>query len=286
MKGSIDISASTTQKWPQIVAAASAAGGAFAVGKKSLEPLDCKFIYKNMKTTGAALGWPAPAGPAMINNDGGNFSLSQTQFDWVASIITLGAAISCLPVGFLMKKFGRKTTMLGLVVPFMVGWLMVIFAKNFPVLLVGRLIIGLAGGAFCVSAPQYSAEIAEKEIRGVVGTFFQVLIITGILFTYIVGAFVDVFALNVICATVPLIFGAIFCFMPESPVYLVIEKRDEDAIRSFKWLRGSSYDPQGEIDALKAELAESESRQVSLGEVLRRKSTKRALFIGRSKFMY
>lgn len=221
----------------------------------------------------------------MINSNGGNFSLTQTQFDWVASIITLGAAISCLPVGFLMKKFGRKTTMLGLVAPFMVGWLMVIFAKNFPVLLSGRFIIGLAGGAFCVSAPQYSAEIAEKEIRGVVGTFFQVLIITGILFTYIVGAFVDVFALNVICATVPLIFGAIFCFMPESPVYLVAEKRDEDAIRSYKWLRGAAYDPQAEIDALKADLAESESQQVSLGEVMRRKSTKRALFIGKSKLM-
>lgn len=219
----------------------------------------------------------------MINGNGGNFPISEAQFDWVASIITLGAAISCLPVGYLMKKFGRKTTMLGLILPFMVGWLMVILAKSFPVLLIGRFVIGLAGGAFCVSAPQYSAEIAEKEIRGVVGTFFQLLIITGILFTYIVGAFVDVTVLNVICATVPLIFGAIFCFMPESPVYLVIEKREEDAIKSYKWLRGESYDPQGEIDVLKAELLDSESQQVSLSEVLRRKSTKRALFIGRPK---
>lgn len=241
--------------------------------------MNCPFV----EILGAALGWPAPAGPVMINGNGTNFAISQAQFDWVASIITLGAAISCLPVGYLMKKFGRKTTMLGLIFPFMVGWLMVILAKSFSVLLMGRFIIGLAGGAFCVSSPQYSAEIAEKEIRGVVGTFFQLLIISGILFTYIVGAFVDVFALNVICATIPLIFGAIFCFMPESPVYLVIEKRDEDAIKSYKWLRGESYDPQGEIEQLKAELLENERQSVSLSEVMRRKSTKRALFIGKAK---
>lgn len=261
MKNSFDVSpVQSSVKWPQIVAGLSSAGGAFAVG--------------------AAVGWPAPAGPRLLVGDDRYFPITKSQFDWVASIITLGCAISCLPIGFLMKKFGRKWTMMSLIVPFVVGWSLVIWAKSFEMLLSGRFIIGLAGGAFCVSAPQYSAEIAEKEIRGVVGTFFQLLIIAGILFAYTVGAIWPLFLTSVICGSIPLVFGGIFFFMPESPVYLVIEKRENEAIKSYKQLRGNYYDPKGEIDELKADLEDAEKKKVSLSEVFKRKSTVRALNIG------
>lgn len=190
--------------------------------------------------------------------------------------------------------------MISLVVPFTIGWALVIWAQNFIMLMIGRFLLGLAGGAFCVSAPQYSSEISEKEIRGIVGTFFQVLINGGILFVYVIGAFLDIFLTNIICAIVPLVFGLIFFFMPESPgnkmlcwvelfislnrfiflVYLVIEKREEDARKSFNWLRGQKYDPQSEIDDLKAEAEEAERNKVSFGKVLKQRATKRALLIG------
>jgi MFS family permease len=41
-------------------------------------------------------------------------------------------------------------------------WILLIFAHNFWMLLVGRFFLGLVGGAFCILAPLYSAEIAEK----------------------------------------------------------------------------------------------------------------------------
>jgi MFS family permease len=125
-----------------------------------------------LKKLGTALGWPAPAKSRLVDGDDGNFPIEEELFDWAASVITIGCAISCLPIGILMKKFGRKWTMISLVVPFLVGWALVTWAQNFVMLLIGRFVLGLAGGAFCVSAPQYSSEIAEKEIRGIVGTFF------------------------------------------------------------------------------------------------------------------
>lgn len=251
-----------TIKWPQFVAGLSAAGGAVAVG--------------------AALGWPAPAGPRLTVKGGDEdfFEITEKEFSWAASAITIGCAVSCLPIGILMKKFGRKWTMIALVAPFMIGWALLIFAQNFVMLLIGRFILGLAGGAFCVSAPQYGAEIAEKEIRGMIGTFFQVLTNVGILFAYILGAFMSVFWMSVVCAIIPLAFGLIFFFMPESPVYLVIQKREAEAIKTYKWFRGEHYDPQAEIDELKREIAENESMNVSFGEVLKRKATQRALLIG------
>lgn len=224
--------------------------------------------------------WPSPAGPRLVEGDDKYFPIEQSAFDWASSIVTIGCAISCLPIGFLMTKFGRKWTMISLVVPFLIGWGLVAWAQNFAMLLIGRLMLGVAGGAFCVSSPQYSAEIAEKEIRGIVGTFFQVLINVGILFVYVVGAFVTVFWTNIICAIIPIVFGVVFFFMPESPVYLVTQKRDEDAIKCYKWLRGSAYDPKAEMDELKKEVEENQRKKISFGEVLKRKSGQRALFIG------
>lgn len=252
----------STKKWPQYIAAAAAALGAFAIG--------------------TALGWPAPAGGRLTVPGGDDrfFPIEGNQFEWAAAAITVGCAISCLPIGILMRMFGRKWTMIGLVIPFLVGWSLVIWSQNFAMLVVGRFMLGLAGGAFCVSAPQYSSEIAETEIRGITGTFFQVLINSGILFVYVIGAFMTVFWMSVVCGIVPLVFGLVFFFMPESPVYLVTEKRNDEAIKAFKWLRGQNYDPQSEIDELVMEVEENEQNQISFGETLKRKGTKRALFIG------
>lgn len=250
----------TTVKWKQYVAGLSAAGGAFAVG--------------------TALGWSGPAGPRLVGGDDRYFPITQSEFDWTASILNVGCAASCLPIGILMQKFGRKWTMISLVVPFLIGWGLVTWAQNFVMLMIGRFMIGLAGGAFCVSSPQYSSEIAEKEIRGLVGSFCALLINTGILFGYVVGAYVPLFWTNVICAIIPIIFGLIFFLMPESPVYFIIEDREEDAKKSYKWLRGADYNPKWEIDELKEDIAERNRNKVSFSETLKRKETKRALFIG------
>ena len=85
----------------------------------------------------------------------------------------------------------------------------------------GRLILGMSGGAFAVAAPVYTAEIAEKEIRGALGSYFQLMVTLGILFVYIIGGKVTAQVLSIICGVIPLIFALIFFFMPESPEYLL-----------------------------------------------------------------
>lgn len=83
----------------------------------------------------------------------------------------------------------------------------------------GRFILGMAGGAFAVAAPCYTSEIAEKEIRGALGSYFQLMVTFGILFVYAVGYGVDLQVLSIICGIVPLVFCVTFFFMPETPVW-------------------------------------------------------------------
>ena len=170
--------------------------------------------------------------------------------------------------------------MLSLVVPFTIGWILVIFASNFIMMLIGRFFIGFAGGAFCISAPQYTAEIAEKEIRGTLSSFFQLMMVTGILFIYCVGAGLSVLGISIVGGIIPLIFGGVFFFMPESPTYLIKEGKSEDAVSAFKWLRGESYDPTLEIEELQAQLLEQSQNNMSFLDSLKLPASKKALFIG------
>lgn len=126
---------------------------------------------------------------------------------------------------------------------------------------------------------RYSAEITEDKIRGVVGTFFQLLIIAGILAVYIIGAIFTVYWMNVICFFFPLIFGVFFLFMPESPVYLISKKKYAEAAKTIKWLRGKHYNPDELIEELKVEIFGEKGQKPSYKEVFSRPATKRSIII-------
>ncbi|XP_037908884.1 facilitated trehalose transporter Tret1 isoform X3 [Hermetia illucens] len=250
---------SEARKLPQYIAALSATGGALAAG--------------------ILLGWTSPAGPRLTTDKEYDFEITSEQFSWVGAAMTLGAACVCIPIGFMIDWLGRWLTMLLLVLPFTLGWALLIWAQNVEMMYVARFILGVSGGAFCVTAPMYTGEIADKNIRGTLGSFFQLMVTVGILFIYAIGYGLNVFQMSIISGIVPLVFGVIFFFMPESPVYLVSKGRTEKAIKSIQWLRGKDYDYNSELAELQAEQDRNQANKVSLASALSRKSTIRALFI-------
>jgi MFS family permease len=49
---------------------------------------------------------------------------------WVGSLINAGALFGALIGGLLMDKFGRKTVLIFLSVPYVLGWLLLILAVD------------------------------------------------------------------------------------------------------------------------------------------------------------
>jgi MFS family permease len=72
------------------------------------------------------------------------------------------------------------------------GWSFIIWPAAVEMLIVGRLITGFCGGLFCVASPMYIAEISDIKIRGLLSSFFQLMVVTGILFSYVLGAFIPI----------------------------------------------------------------------------------------------
>lgn len=75
-----------------------------------------------------------------------DFSVSSEQFSWVGSNSNLGGIVSCLMIGLVMDRIGRKTTLLTLVIPFTIGWALIIWASSVVMLYLGRFLTGFAGG--------------------------------------------------------------------------------------------------------------------------------------------
>lgn len=64
----------------------------------------------------------------------------------MSSILAIGAAIAALPVGVLAQKVGRRPTILILSIPFMMNWLLIIFANGAGMLIAARFFAGLGTG--------------------------------------------------------------------------------------------------------------------------------------------
>src|SRR5215216_1966492 len=150
----------------------------------------------------------------------------------VASIL-LGAAVGAGSAGPLSDKLGRRNLILIAGVLFAIGALGAALAPNVGVLVLFRVVLGLAVGAAALTVPLYLSEIAPTEVRGAISSLNQLMITVGILAAYIVnailasgGAWRWMLGLAVVPAVILLI-G--MYFMPETPRWLFRSDRDDEA---------------------------------------------------------
>ncbi|XP_014206598.1 facilitated trehalose transporter Tret1-2 homolog [Copidosoma floridanum] len=259
--GNASTSSVRASKLPQYLAGVAATLGALAAG--------------------LVLGWTSAGGKDGVKL-ANEYELTVTpeDFSWIGSLMTLGAAAVCVPIGVLSDLMGRKLAMLLLVAPFTVGWLLVIFGSSVLMLDIGRFILGVSGGAFCVTAPTYTAETAESAIRGTLGSYFQLMLTAGILASYVLGPLLTIKMLSVVSALVPLVFFCVFFFMPETPVYHLRKGNVAAARSSLRRLRGPRYDVEPEIQAQQELMAEEERNRVSFAEAISSRAAKRGLLVG------
>lgn len=150
--------------------------------------------------------------------------------------------------------------------------------------MVGRYIIGIAGGAFAVVAPAYTSEIADNSVRGALGSYYQLMVTFGILLVYILGGVdVSIQAISIVCGIIPLIFGVLFFFMPDTPSWYLSKGRESDARKSLEFFRGKNFAGlEAELTELKDNIAKQREEAVSMTEAFQTRAAKFALLIAMS----
>nr|WAS30608.1 facilitated trehalose transporter-like protein [Apocheima cinerarius] len=209
-----------------------------------------------------------------------DFLLETKESSLVSSILAIGAAISALPVGVLAQKVGRRPTILILAIPFMLNWLLTIFANGAGMLIAARFFAGIATGGICVAAPMYIGEIAETSIRGSLGAFFQLFLTVGILFTFVVGGWTHWKTLSIVSAVLPPLLVAVFWWMPETPQYLLSKNKRRDAEKSLRWLRGPDADLSAELEDMQKDVDDAARQRAGVLSMVTNKASRMALICG------
>ncbi|MGN1392894.1 MAG: sugar porter family MFS transporter [Succinivibrionaceae bacterium] len=114
-----------------------------------------------------------------------DLGLNDNMISWVVGSMMGGAAFGAVSAGFLTKIFGRKVSLIFSSLMFLVGALGCAFSCNGYILIVFRIVVGLAIGVASFTAPLYLSEVAPKSIRGTMISTYQLMITIGILVAFL-----------------------------------------------------------------------------------------------------
>jgi facilitated trehalose transporter len=150
--------------------------------------------------------------------------------------VVVTAPLGALMGGFLMEAFGRLRTLQFGAVPCVIGWILIALAQSVPMILIGRLLAGLATALATSPAIVYITEVARPELRGSLISFGPTLASFGMVISYLKGALLPwrlVAWLSIIYGLVPVLL--VQFIIPESPVWLVSKGRFDEARTSLQW---------------------------------------------------
>ncbi|XP_074597054.1 facilitated trehalose transporter Tret1-like [Brevipalpus obovatus] len=199
----------------------------FAAIASCLASLSCGFVLGYSST--ALVG---------LRTEGSQLILNTTSLQsWFASLMALGALAGGLAGGQLVGKLGRKGTLMFISIPFILGWLIIAYAQSVGVLFTGRALTGFCLGVVSIASPLYISETAPASQRGLLGSGFQLFLTIGILISYILGKYVFWTWLAIYSCLPVLAFLAVVGALHETPTWLALRNRNEDAVRAFVFFR-------------------------------------------------
>ena len=191
------------------------------------------------------------------------FQITSHTQEWVVSSMMFGAAVGAVGSGWLSFKLGRKKSLMIGAILFVAGSLFSAAAPNVEVLILSRVLLGLAVGVASYTAPLYLSEIAPEKIRGSMISMYQLMITIGILGAYLsdtafsyTGAWRWMLGVIIIPAILLLI--GVF-FLPDSPRWFAAKRRFVDAERVLLRLRDTSAEAKRELDEIREGFSEEES---------------------------
>lgn len=211
------------------------------------------------------------------------FGLSDLELGWVVSSPAFSAMFAMLVAGALSDALGRKRVLVIVAFLYAISAILSAIAPTTLVLVVARMLGGVAFGAALILAPMYIAEISPAEQRGRLVSVQQLNIVLGFSAAYfsnyyllqaigdsgwITEATAWRWMLGIEAIPALIYFGVAF-FIPFSPRWLMMKGRVEEAEAVLVWLHGPERASQ-EAALIKGRLDDSIQERTEYKELLAR----------------
>ena len=161
----------------------------------------------------------------------------------IVASVPFGALIGAIFSRRSARRYGRRKSIILTAILFSAGALLVSVAWHVYVVIIGRFIMGFGVGLSSMIVPMYLSEVTPPGVRGAMVFVFQVAIDLGLFIAAIINfAFAGVgnWRLMFVIGIIPaVILWVGMYFLPESPRWLVLRGRKEEALNVLKRLRGN-----------------------------------------------
>ncbi|EPX1993307.1 sugar porter family MFS transporter, partial [Enterobacter hormaechei] len=210
-----------------------------------------------------------------------HFTLSNRLQEWVVSSMMLGAAIGALFNGWLSFRLGRKYSLMVGAILFVAGSLGSAFATNVEVLLLSRVLLGVAVGIASYTAPLYLSEMASENVRGKMISMYQLMVTLGIVLAFLSDTYFSYSgnwrAMLGVLALPAVLLIVLVIFLPNSPRWLAQKGRHVEAEEVLRMLRDTSEKAREELNEIRESL---KLKQGGWSLFKANRNVRRAVFLG------
>jgi sugar porter (SP) family MFS transporter len=208
------------------------------------------------------------------------FNLSTSRQQTVTAAVVIGQIAGAIGGGMLANAIGRKKSLVLAAGAYPVFAVLGAVAVSLPMLLVARLLLGLAIGVSVVVVPVFIAECAPARVRGSLLVAYQLTTVAGIVVGYLVAYLLAgshswrwMLGLAAVPATLILL---LLLPMPETARWYMLKGRIAQA-RQALWC----VEPEADVEVDLAEITRAieEERGNALAEMLRRPYRRATVFV-------
>jgi MFS transporter, SP family, arabinose:H+ symporter len=165
------------------------------------------------------------------------FHLSPAMLGLTVSSALWGTILGSISAGLPGDRYGRRDSLRGMAVFYVLSALGCAFAWNWSSLLIFRFIGGVGIGGSSVLGPMYIAEVSPPKWRGRLVGFFQFNVVVGILLAYFSNYLIGLASFGEaewrwklgVSAIPAALFLLLLFFIPRSPRWLVAKQRLTEA---------------------------------------------------------
>ena len=225
------------------------------------------------------------------------FELNAVAEGWFVSSALVGCIFGVMFTGLINDWFGRKKVLLLSGLLFLISAIGCMLAPTLSILIIFRLIGGIGVGVASMTSPLFIAEISPPNIRGRLVTLYQLAITVGILLAYFANASLlelsagtyetelfswiiqdEVWRAMFGSECIPaVLFFILVLFIPESPRWLALKQKNEQAFKILSRINGPEHAEQ-EL----REIKETVGHEAPPLQTLLKPGIRKALVIGAS----
>ncbi|XP_044763230.1 facilitated trehalose transporter Tret1-like [Coccinella septempunctata] len=229
-------------------------------------------------TLGVHQGWTSPSIPKLQSPEY-PFDISNEEASYITISAPLGDIFGEILSATVVDRIGRKNTMFFAGFPILLSFVLIYFSYLTPVVLyAARFLGGVCFGVIMSISPIYTSELSRPEIRGKLGVLGACSFIYGLVAVNFVGTYFDIQVTALIFAVFALVFLVIFAQMPETPYYLLMRKRVEEAEESLSFFRRMK-NVKGELQSLIDDVERQMSERGEYKDLLLNLTNRKALIL-------